>query len=665
MADVRARAEFHRPAVEGGGLAADLHDADGVSVLVAEELHDVRAALDGGVGDFAPRHGVVGEDALVDELLNVGQLAGRERRAVEVEGQLRGVDRGALLRGFLGDDLMERPVQDVRDRMVALDGVAAGLVDGDLNRCAGLGGVFAIEEVEPSLPGLLGVGDVPLAAAEGDDRGVADLAAHLGVAGGLIEDDGGAVLDLGDLGDFGLRGEGVVTDKSSRVVGADVGERDDFLLLRRAGPVTLLFHQLLETGAVDGQAAFAGHELGEVEREALLVIEAEGDGARDGAAGLELVGLVFKEGDALVEGAVEGFFFDADDVGDHRAAGADFREDVAHRLGEHADELMEEAVLQAERAAVADRAAQDAAEDVVTVGVAGLDAVGDRKGERTDVVGDDAEGHVVLLLLRVADRAGGGQGGAVFLAREFLEAAEERGEDVALVVGDHAREVLEILRALHDAGDAFEAHARVDVAGRERAEGAVGVGVELDEDQVPDFHAAGIAAVDERTLRVALGREVDVEFGARAAGAGLAHHPEIIFLIPVHDVDLGVEAGRAELLGPDVPGFLVELGRVALGFIGLVDRGVEAVLREFPDFGDQFPGVVDGLALEVVAEGPVAQHLEERVVVGVQADVFEVVMLTARADALLGVGGTAGGVRALRLAEEDRDELVHPGVGEE
>ena len=281
------------------------------------------------------------------------------------------------------------------------------------------------------------------------------------------------------------------------------------------------------------------------------------------------------------------------------------------------------------------------------------------------MIGDDAEGHVVLLLLRVANRAGGGQGGAVFLTREFLEAAEERGKDVALVVRDDAGKVFEVLRALHDAGDAFEAHARVDVAGRERAEGAVGVGVELNEDQVPDFHAAGVAAVDERALRVAFGREVDVELRARAAGSGLAHHPEIIFLIPVHDVDLGVEAGGAELLGPDFPGFLVEVRRIALRLVGLIDGSVKAVLRELPDLGDELPSVVDGLALEVVAEGPVTQHLEEGVVIGVQADVFEVVMLTAGADALLGVGRAAGGVRALRLAEEDRDELVHPGIGEE
>ena len=93
MADVRAGAEFHRPTVEGSGLAADLHDADGVAVFVAEELHDVGAALDGRVRDFAPGHGVVGEDALIDELLDIGQLARRERRAIEVEGQLRRIDR--------------------------------------------------------------------------------------------------------------------------------------------------------------------------------------------------------------------------------------------------------------------------------------------------------------------------------------------------------------------------------------------------------------------------------------------------------------------------------------------------------------------------------------------------------------------------------------------
>ena len=45
------------------------------------------------------------------------------------------------------------------------------------------------------------------------------------------------------------------------------------------------------------------------------------------------------------------------------------------------------------------------------------------------------------------------------------------------------------------------------------------------------------------------------------------------------------------------------------------------------------------------------------------ADVFEIVVLAAGADAFLGCGGAV--VVALLDAEEDVFELIHPGVGEE
>jgi len=236
--------------------------------------------------------------------------------------------------------------------------------------------------------------------------------------------------------------------------------------------------------------------------------------------------------------------------------------------------------------------------------------------------------------------------------------------------------------ALDDRGDALEAHAGVHVLRGQRGEGAVGVGVVLDEDVVPDLDAAGVGAVDQRgPLGLLLGRglpragaQVDVDLGARTAGAGLAHHPEVVLLAAVDDVHLRVEAHRAELRRPQLPGLLVALGRVLLGRIGLVDGRVDALRRELPDLDHQLPGPVDGVLLEVVAEGPVAQHLEEGVVVGVQAHVIEVVVLAAGADALLGVGragverrdgsGPLGDV-GLALAEEDRDELVHAGIGEQ
>ena len=72
---------------------------------------------------------------------------------------------------------------------------------------------------------------------------------------------------------------------------------------------------------------------------------------------------------------------------------------------------------------------------------------------------------------------------------------------------------------------------------------------------------------------------------------------------------------------------------------GLIDGGVKALGRKFPAPHDQLPGPFDRFLLEVIAEAPVAEHLEKGVVIGVEADVVEVVVLAAGADAFLRVGG--------------------------
>ena len=75
----------------------------------------------------------------------------------------------------------------------------------------------------------------------------------------------------------------------------------------------------------------------------------------------------------------------------------------------------------------------------------------------------------------------------------------------------------------------------------------------------------------------------------------------------------------------------------------LVNRGVETFFAGTPQRSTiELPSPFNGFFLEVVAEGPVAEHLEEGVVVGVVADVFEVVVLAAGADALLRVGCAGG-----------------------
>ena len=106
--------------------------------------------------------------------------------------------------------------------------------------------------------------------------------------------------------------------------------------------------------------------------------------------------------------------------------------------------------------------------------------------------------------------------------------------------------------------------------------------------------------------------QVDVDFGAGSAGAGVAHFPEVVLFAEVVDVVVGLEADCSLAIGgPDVGGFLV----VFVGVAGcrFVAGDVEARWG-FPDFGEEFPGHFDGALFEVVAEGPVAEHFEEGVV---------------------------------------------------
>ena len=74
--------------------------------------------------------------------------------------------------------------------------------------------------------------------------------------------------------------------------------------------------------------------------------------------------------------------------------GTDFWEDITHCVSKHVHEFVKKRFVKTEGASVADSAAQDAAQDVFAVGVARLDAVGNGKAQRPDVIRDDAEGDV-------------------------------------------------------------------------------------------------------------------------------------------------------------------------------------------------------------------------------------------------------------------------------
>ena len=196
-----------------------------------------------------------------------------------------------------------------------------------------------------------------------------------------------------------------------------------------------------------------------------------------------------------------------------------------------------------------------------------------------------------------------------------------------------------------------------------RSEGSVFVSVELNEDQIPDLDTAGIIGVDETTLGVAVRREIDVKFGTGTAGTRLAHHPEVVLFVSVNNLDLRIEALFFKDSGPEVVGFLVELGGIAFG--RGIDGRIEAIGRDAPPVRDQLPGPLDGFLLEVIAEAPVTEHFKEGVVVGVVTHILEIIVFAAGANAFLGVSSTWRIIGCGLSSEEIRDELIHPRVGEQ
>ena len=187
---------------------------------------------------------------------------------------------------------------------------------------------------------------------------------------------------------------------------------------------------------------------------------------------------------------------------------------------------------------------------------------------------------------------------------------------------------------------------------------AVGLAVELHEDQVPDLDHLGVVGVHQlrsgSRLPLGLAADVHVDLRARTAGAGVAHLPEVVLPAEGHDPFL------RQVLLPQVAGLGVGFQTISL--ITAEVGHVQPVGVDLEGVHQQFPRPLDGLGLEVVAEAPVAEHLEHGVVVGVDAHLLQVVVLPADPQALLGVGHAPVG--RLAVPQEDVLEGVHPRIGE-
>ena len=281
--------------------------------------------------------------------------------------------------------------------------------------------------------------------------------------------------------------------------------------------LALLLHRFGKRRLVDRDALLGSDLGGELEGEAVGVVQREGDATVENrrlAGQRRKLGL--EVGHARAQRRGEPLLLGGDDALDEVAVGHELGVDPAHLLDDVRDEPVEKRVLHAEQTPVTHRPAEQPAQHVAASLVRGQDAVRDHEGDGARVVGEDSERRIGALA-HAEGRTG-----------DLLGQGDDRAHLVGLEVRVHA---------LHDRGDALEAHTGIDVLLRQRQQRAVILPVELHEHEVPVLEVAVAVAAGRTVRRVAadLGALVVVELRARPARAGRSGAPEVVLRAHPHD----------------------------------------------------------------------------------------------------------------------------------
>ncbi len=395
----------------------------------------------------------------------------------------------------------------------------------------------------------------------------------------------------------------------------------------------LLGEGALETSDVDGLPAFSGDHLRQVEGEAIGIVELEGLFSRDHG----LIPQLVEPGEPAFDRLEEALLLRTRHALDVRLFLGQLGIDWPHLGGHGTGERRERRLPTAQQPGVTHGAAQDATQHVPTPFVRRVHAVAQQERHRAGVVGEHAE------------RRPGGPA-VVGLAHHLDGVRDDRLKAVGVIIGRHA---------LHDGRDAFQPCSGIDGRSREHGAGSVRLLIELHEHQVPDLEELTFLAEAYELFEPELftpcsvlpAPDVHQDLRTRPARPGIPHLPEVVLVTEPEDACVG-DAGD---LAPQPARFVV----------GMVHRDIQAVGGDPEPLGARhpLPGVRDGFLLEVVAEGEVAEHLEERVVPRRVAHLLQVVVLAARPDALL-AGHRAGVVAAFQPLKHPL-ELHHAGVGEE
>ena len=247
---------------------------------------------------------------------------------------------------------------------------------------------------------------------------------------------------------------------------------------------------------------------GQLDREAIGVVQHEGVGRRDRGATLGMRALddVVEQGRTRLERRVEALLLGLEQPAHIVAMLDERRMERPELLDDEILQTAQEGALEPDPRAVLHRPADDPPQDVAAALVRRDDAVGGEHRHRAAVIRQHAERLLLGALVRVAR------------TRPALDGGDDVAEDVGLV---HR------VDALEQRGDALEACPGVDVLLRQRRQEPVGAAVVLHEDEVPVLEepVARAAWRAVRPVAAMLDAPVVVQLGARAARDPSARPP--------------------------------------------------------------------------------------------------------------------------------------------
>ncbi|WP_244287981.1 hypothetical protein [Labrenzia sp. 011] len=640
-----ATAQFQRIGLAGlVAMKCRAHgdNTDLVTVFLAEKRHG--PGLDGIVHRHqAGFHRRVLQDDLVGDGLDPGQFLVAHRLGMgEIEAQPLRRNQGAFLRHMGAKHLAQGLMHQVGGGMVGAHGAAPGVIHLQLQCKAGnqftLFHGNAMHEQAVGL--LLGVGDADRHAGAQHLPGVAHLTAAFAIKGCLVENDETALarrqfVDFPVVGgkrrDNALGGFGLITEKIRRPVLFLQREPHRFRRrTARTGPGRtglglLPLHGRVEAFRVDGDVAGTQSVLGQIERKAEGVVKFEGGFPVEPATGGQVLGRTVEQAQSALQGLAETGFLQLQRLGDQRLCADQLRIGAAHFPHQRRHQPVHQRFGGPQQVSMAHAAAHDPAQHVTAPFIGGQHAVGDQETGGAQVIGN----HPVA-----GQRAAAGvHAGLVF------GGGNQCPEQIDIII---------VVHALQHGRQPLYAHAGVD--GRPwQIEARFRRLLVLHEDQVPDLDEP-VTVFVRRSRRAApdvLAMVIE-DLRTRTAGPRVAHRPEIV---RCRNADDPVVAQTGDLL-PVVR----RLG------VFRIDRDQQPVGRqaEFP--GNQVPGQLDSPVLEIVAEGEVAEHFEERMVAGGVPNIVQIIVLAACADHLL--RGGRPGIGPFFQTGENILELVHARVRE-